>query len=124
MKTIKILSLSIIVWVIILSCQKQETNESAEIKQAVQISNGQTTTNGNRTIEFFKANLTSDMSYDQIVKRFGKPDGDLGSGFHIYFYDLSDGTQVRIVYVYDKIQAAVQVDPKEMNPDKILATII
>jgi hypothetical protein len=38
------------------------------------------------------------------VATFGEPDGDLGSGIHIYYYNLDDGTCIwigfadRIIY--------------------------
>ncbi|MBO9199340.1 MULTISPECIES: hypothetical protein [Niastella] len=54
------------------------------------------------SIEYFNANLKADMKYDDMVSLFGEPDGDRGSGIHIYFYTLSDGSSVYIGYV-DKI---------------------
>jgi hypothetical protein len=39
------------------------------------------------------------------VNLFGAPDRDIGSGIHIYVYDLSDGTKVYIGYT-DKIMYA------------------
>jgi hypothetical protein len=56
------------------------------------------------TYEYFKAHLNVDMTYAQIVAAFREPNGDLGSGIHIYFYDLDDGTCIwigfadRIIY--------------------------
>ena len=54
------------------------------------------------SIEYFNANLKADLKYAEMVKLFGEPDGDAGSGIHIYFYILSDGTTVHIGYA-DKI---------------------
>ena len=54
------------------------------------------------TFQYFDANLKADMKYDDIVNLFGQPDGDLGSGIHIYYYNLSDGSRIVIGYV-DKI---------------------
>jgi hypothetical protein len=54
------------------------------------------------SIEYFTANLNADLKYDDMVNLFGEPDGDAGSGIHIYFYILSDGTTVKIGYA-DKI---------------------
>jgi hypothetical protein len=56
-------------------------------------------------IEYFNANLKAEMKYDDIVKLFGEPDGDIGSGIHIYYYELSDGSRVFIGYA-DKIMYA------------------
>jgi hypothetical protein len=61
------------------------------------------------TIEYFQSNLTADMNYAAIVDKFGNPDGDIGSGIHIYVFKLSDKTEVRIGYV-DKIFYARHVD--------------
>ena len=48
------------------------------------------------SVGYFMTNLRADMDYSQIVNMFGEPDGDIGSGIHIYVYDLSDGTEVWI----------------------------
>ena len=57
------------------------------------------------TIEYFNYNLTADLKYDDLVNLFGEPDADIGSGLHIYVYDLRDGTKVYIGYT-DKIMYA------------------
>jgi hypothetical protein len=54
------------------------------------------------TAGFFMANLNADLKYDDIVNLFGAPDGDIGSGIHIYVYDLTDGSKIYIGYT-DKI---------------------
>jgi hypothetical protein len=59
-------------------------------------------------MEYFNANLKADMKYEDIVNLFGQPDGDSGSGIHIYYYNLSDGTRIVIGYV-DKIYYARHV---------------
>jgi hypothetical protein len=61
------------------------------------------------TIEYFNYNLTADLKYDDLVNLFGQPDGDIGSGIHIYVYDLKDGTKVYIGYT-DKIMYARHMD--------------
>ncbi|MEJ7645468.1 MAG: hypothetical protein WKF87_12805 [Chryseolinea sp.] len=38
----------------------------------------------------FRGTLVHDMTYHDIVKSFGEPDEDRGSGIHIYVYKLSD----------------------------------
>lgn len=57
------------------------------------------------TIEYFNYNLKADLKYDDLVNLFGEPDGDIGSGIHIYVYDLKDGSKVYIGYT-DKIMYA------------------
>jgi len=60
------------------------------------------------TIGYFMTNLKADMKYADFVNTFGQPDGDLGSGIHIYYYNLKDGTKVYIGYT-DKIEYARHV---------------
>lgn len=60
------------------------------------------------TMEYFNANLKVDMKYDELVSLFGSPDGDLGSGIHIYYYTLSDSSRIVIGYA-DKILYARHV---------------
>lgn len=49
-----------------------------------------------RTVQHFSAELTSESTYPTMVKKFGKPDLDRGSGIHIYVYRLSDSTEIWI----------------------------
>ena len=71
------------------------------------------------TWEFFQKHLMKDMDYQAIVAKFGEPDRDVGSGIHIYVYDLKDSSEIWIGYV-EKIFYARHVD-KNHN---ILHTII
>jgi hypothetical protein len=71
------------------------------------------------SIGYFNANLTADLKYTDIVNLFGEPDGDLGSGIHIYYYNLSDGTKVYIGYT-DKILYARHVS----SSGQVLHTIV
>jgi len=71
------------------------------------------------TIEYFNANLKADLKYDDMVNLFGEPVGDAGSGIHIYFYILSDGTTVHIGYA-DKIIYARHIS----SSGQVLHTII
>jgi hypothetical protein len=48
--------------------------------------------------EYFNTNLKPSMTYTNIIATFGNPDGDLGSGIHIYYYNLEDGTSIWIGY--------------------------
>ena len=57
------------------------------------------------TYAYFHTYLKSSMTYADIVSKFGNPDGDLGSGIHIYYYQLEDGTSIWIGYT-DRIMYA------------------
>ena len=48
-----------------------------------------------RTIEVFHR-IKPQMSMKQVIDICGVPDEDIGSGIHIYVYNLSDGSLVRI----------------------------
>jgi hypothetical protein len=61
------------------------------------------------TCAYFKDNLKSDMTYNSIVTKFGEPSKDIGSGIHIYVFQLSDSTQIWIGYA-DKIYYARHID--------------
>jgi hypothetical protein len=64
------------------------------------------------TYIYFKDNLKSDMTYNSIVAKFGEPSKDIGSGIHIYVYQLSDTTQIWIGYA-DKIYYARHMDKEQ-----------
>jgi hypothetical protein len=70
------------------------------------------------TIEYFRAHLTADMTFSRMQLLFGKPDNDIGSGIHIYVYDLSDGTKIYIGYT-DRILSAKHVDGDQLLEDII-----
>jgi hypothetical protein len=61
------------------------------------------------SIEYFTANMKADLKYEDIISLFGEPDGDMGSGIHIYYYNLNDGSKVYIGYA-DKIIYARHVN--------------
>ena len=71
------------------------------------------------SIGYFSANLKADLKYDAIVNLFGEPDGDIGSGIHIYVYNLGDGSKVYIGYT-DKIMYARHIS----SSGQVLHTII
>ena len=50
------------------------------------------------TLDDFKDTLDETQDIDEIFFKFGKPHNDIGSGIHIYVYDLNDFTQVQIGY--------------------------
>jgi hypothetical protein len=85
------------------SCDKQQTKVE----------------NHQLTYEDFRDNLTKEMDYQAIVVKFGEPARDIGSGIHIYVWELKDSTEMWIGYV-DKIFYARHVD-KDRN---ILHTLI
>ncbi len=62
--------------------------------------------------EYFKTNLSFDMNLDELIKTFGQPHNDIGSGIHIYIYELNDGTRMVIGYI-DSILYAMHVDKEE-----------
>lgn len=54
------------------------------------------TTNKSRTFDFFKSNLKKEMDHKTVVKTFGEPESDLGSGIYIYKYTLCDSSTMII----------------------------
>ncbi len=61
------------------------------------------------TLEDFKDTLDETQDINVIFFKFGKSHDDIGSGIHIYVYELNDFTQVRIGYT-DKILYAHHVN--------------
>ena len=61
------------------------------------------------TLDDFKNTLNESRDIDTIFFKFGKPHDDIGSGIHIYVYELNDFTQVWIGYA-DKILYVYHVD--------------
>ena len=64
------------------------------------------------TLDDFKNQLDSEMSYSEIVQFFGEPFNDRGSGIHIYVYKLNNNTEVWIGYSGEIIYA-YHVDENE-----------
>ena len=48
--------------------------------------------------EDFQKELKVGMNYSDIIMKFGDPDKEIGSGIHIYVYELSDSSEVWIGY--------------------------
>lgn len=71
------------------------------------------------SIEYFELHLNRDMDIREIQQTFGSPDNDIGSGIHIYVYDLNDGTAIWIGYT-DRILYARHMDRNQ----QLLATIL
>ena len=71
------------------------------------------------TYDHFQNNLKPEMDYTAFVDFFGEPTKDIGSGIHIYVYELSDSTEIWIGYV-DGIIYARHVDDKGQLLDTII----
>jgi len=63
------------------------------------------------TLDDFRNTLYETQDIDTIFFKFGEPHDDIGSGIHIYVYELNDFTQVWIGYT-DKILYVNHVDVK------------
>ena len=53
------------------------------------------------TLDDFKDTLSEPYDIDVIFSKFGEPHDDIGSGIHIYVYELNDMTEIWIGYVDD-----------------------
>jgi len=53
------------------------------------------------TLDDFKDILSKPYDIDVIFSKFGEPHDDIGSGIHIYVYELNDMTEIWIGYVDD-----------------------
>jgi len=53
------------------------------------------------TLDDFKNTLSEPYDINEIFSKFGEPHDDIGSGIHIYVYDLNDSTEIWIGYVDD-----------------------
>jgi hypothetical protein len=53
------------------------------------------------TIDDFKNILSEPYNIDDIFSKFGEPHRDIGSGIHIYVYELNDLTEIWIGYIDD-----------------------
>ena len=71
------------------------------------------------SIDYFETHLQKDMSHERVMRLFGKPDEDRGSGIHIYVYHLDDSTEVWVACT-DKLMYANHLD-KDGN---LLKTLI
>ena len=89
---------SILVSIILIGCDDSDVNRNS--------------------IEHFQNHLRNDMLYSDLKFTFGEPDADIGSGIHIYVYNLDDGTQVTIGFT-DKILYA-----RHINETEVLAELI
>jgi len=61
------------------------------------------------TLDDFKNTLSETYTINTIFSKFGKPHDDIGSGIHIYVYELNDSTKIWIGYA-DHIWYVQHVD--------------
>ena len=62
-----------------------------------------------RSVEYFETHLNAGMDINAIKQEWGDPDDDIGSGIHIYVYQLKDNTAIWIGYT-DRIMYARHMD--------------
>jgi hypothetical protein len=53
------------------------------------------------TLDDFRITLSESVDIDTIFSKFGDPHDDIGSGIHIYVYELNDFSEIWIGYVED-----------------------
>ena len=53
------------------------------------------------TLDDFKNTISESVNIDTIFFKFGEPHQDIGSGIHIYVYELNDSTEIWIGYSDD-----------------------
>ncbi len=61
------------------------------------------------TLDDFRNTLNESQDIETIFFKFGDPHDDIGSGIHIYVYELNDSTQIWIGYA-DHILYVQHVD--------------
>jgi len=71
------------------------------------------------SVAYFERHLKTDMNYESLKHTFGEPDNDIGSGIHIYLYNLQDGTKIQIGFV-DSIIYARHVDANDQLIEDLL----
>ena len=75
------------------------------------------------TLDDFRNTLNESQDINTIFFKFGEPHNDIGSGIHIYVYELNDSTQIWIGYV-DKILYVQHVDVKGNILEKLFQDIL
>jgi hypothetical protein len=61
------------------------------------------------TLEDFRNTLNESQDIETIFFKFGEPHRDIGSGIHIYVYELNDSTEIWIGYT-DRILSVKHMD--------------
>ena len=74
------------------------------------------------TLDDFKNTLSESQDIDAIFSKFGHPHDDIGSGIHIYVYELNDSTEIWIGYVED-IWHVRHVDSKGNPIEELFAKL-
>ena len=69
------------------------------------------------TLDDFKNTLNESQDIETIFSKFGEPQADIGSGIHIYVYELNDSTEIWIGYV-DRILYVQHVDSDGNNLER------
>lgn len=59
------------------------------------------------------------MTYSSLVAKFGEPSKDIGSGIHIFVYELIDDTEVWVGYA-NRIVYARRVDKNHQIIEEII----
>ena len=72
------------------------------------------------TVVEFKTILHESSDIDFIFSKFGKPHDDIGSGIHIYVYELNDSSEIWIGYA-DEVLYVKHVDSKGNLIDELFA---
>ena len=71
------------------------------------------------SVAYFERHLKVDMNYEKLKRTFGEPDNDIGSGIHIYVYNLQDGTKIHIGFV-DRVLYANHVDANDQFIEELI----
>ncbi|GAA5024889.1 hypothetical protein GCM10011506_08830 [Marivirga lumbricoides] len=74
-----------------------------------------------KTLEYadFELKLNLEMTYNSLLEEFGEPSKDIGSGIHIYVYQLVDDTEIWIGYT-NKIEYARHMDKDQQIIKEII----
>ena len=72
------------------------------------------------TLDEFQNTISEPFDIDTIFSKFGEPHRDIGSGIHIYVYELNDFTEIWIGYVND-ILYVKQVDADGNQLEELFA---
>jgi hypothetical protein len=57
--------------------------------------------------------LDPGMTYEEVVSRVGEPDRDVGSGVHLFVYDLDDGSELMLSFIsLESLQAVYRYVPE------------
>ena len=75
--------------------------------------------NSNRSQSDFDF-LRVGMSYEEITKRVGRADSDIGSGLHIMVYQLSDGKELHLAFASLESLLSVSLYNPEDNTREVL----